>query len=98
MSTHPPPAPSPARTVSRAGPAPRLAIGSLVCGILAVALLTHPFAEIAIVLGVLARRRLPVHPPRPGGATARWGIALGALALVLFVLVPVAGIGTGDPQ
>lgn len=91
MSTHPPPDPATAAPASaRARPAAGFAVCSLLCAVVGLALLTHPFAELAILFGVLARRRLPQHPPRRGGATALWGIALGALALVLFVVLPLA--------
>ncbi len=97
MSTSPPPEPlttTPGRPAP-AGRATAVAVGALLCGLVGFAFLTHPFAELAIALGLVARRRAPAGPGR-GGATALAAIALGAAALLVFTVIPLAT--GGSPQ
>lgn len=96
MSTHTPsdpPATAPA-DAARGGLAAAFAIGALLCGVVGLVALTHPFAELAILFGVLARRRSHDDPRRRGAATAIAAIALGVVALLVFTIIPLAAGGT----
>jgi Domain of unknown function (DUF1707)/Domain of unknown function (DUF4190) len=85
-----PPAPVPAGRDGRATASLVLGAGSLVLPLL-------PFAAplAAIILGVLARRDLVRRPGRSGRGMAEAGIALGALALLIHVVLLVVLLAGG---
>ena len=93
MTTSPPP--PPLSTAPRTRRPTAIAAGALLCGLVGLVFLTHPFAELAIVLGLVARRRAPGEPPR-GAATSVAAIALGLVALLVFTVIPLAS--GGSPQ
>jgi ABC-type dipeptide/oligopeptide/nickel transport system permease component len=85
-------------------PAPRAAAGrdgrataSLVLGIVALVVPVAPFIAsiLAIVLGALALRDLGARPERAGRGAATAGIACGAIALVLHVVLLAVWLGGG---
>jgi hypothetical protein len=91
MSAIPPPPPPPGGTTAQ-GSANGLAVASLVLGIIGIFIQLFGILPIlAIVFGVMARRRIAAGAAgSPGMATA--GIVLGIIGLVILVIV-LAAVG-----